>query len=117
MDRAFHPKEHPTKEDTSAKENARQAYRQRKGSPNTRMLRCGQEGHIGRGCKVALHDPNEATGNTYTSNWQENPTPQLHQQQQYYDGQLWNDDQIQVTALPRQQSALPPPSAQEQQVP
>jgi hypothetical protein len=45
---------------------------------------------------VAVHNLNEATGNTYTSNWQEEPTAQWYQQQQYYDGQWWNDAQTQV---------------------
>ena len=67
-----------------------------KGAPKQGCCRCGQQGHIARGCKVAVHSLNEATGNTYTSNWQEEPTAQWYQQQQYYDGQWWNDDQTQV---------------------
>ena len=89
-----------------------------KGVPTQGCYRCGQPGHIARDCRVAVHNLNEATGNTstYTSQWQEDPTAQWYQQQ-YYDGQWWNDDQTQVSALPQQQLALPPPSAQEQQVP
>ena len=66
---------------------------------------------------MAVHNLNEVTTNTYTGNWQDDATTQWYQQQQYYDGQWWNDDQTQVSALPQQQLALPPTSAQEQQVP
>ena len=57
-----------------------------KGVPTQGCYRCGQPGHIARDCRVAVHNLNEATGNTstYTSQWQEDPTAQWYQQQ-YYD--------------------------------
>ena len=89
-----------------------------KRSPNTRMLQMWSARPHSKRLQSGCAQPQRSHSNTstYTSQWQEDPTAQWYQQQ-YYDGQWWNDDQTQVSALPQQQLALPPPSAQEQQVP
>ena len=88
-----------------------------KGVPNTRMLQMWPIRSHSKRLPCGSTQPQRGTTNTYTGHWQDDATTQWYQQQQYYDGQWWNDDQTQVSALPQQQLALPPTSAQEQQVP